>query len=271
MRTLLWHAAQLFIALAIAFIGVCFWLSLPTCTAGYSHYQTRSQLHWMNSELEFQCGMSSGPKFTVEEINDWLAGTAPNSETVSAEWGPPSPVHDSWRRPLRCKRVDGTYDNGRPRLGVYSLGEDGVSKSEGDDPDDISTWNANPVRFYEHRIFVQQMLQILGLTAFFGLPIYIFLAGAKVVVDNDPYWRDFWHGRFFRFSLLHVMLVFPAFFLGMTLASCCFWFATEMWLPRLCLGCVLAVYCFVVLLAGRYLILPRQTAAPSKIGSDAVS
>jgi hypothetical protein len=269
MRTLAWHAALFFIALALSFIGVFLWFSLPTCTAGYRHYHTRTQLHWINSELEFNVGMISGPDFTVDEINDWLAGTSPNLEKVSAEWGPPRPEHDSWGRPLRCKQISGTYKNGRPMLGVYSLGEDGVSKSLGEDSDDINHWNGN-LDYYEHRMFIRQMRLILGLTAFFGLPIYLFLAGAKVVADNDPHWREFRKGRIFRFSLFHLLLIFPAFFLGMTLASCFFWYAEGFWLPKLILGAILTGYCYMVLLAGRYIVLPRRSAALPKTSAEAM-
>jgi len=269
MRTLAWHVAQLFIAFAVSFIGVFVWFALPTCTAGYRHHMVRSQVHRIESILHSDYGIISGTEFTVDEINDWLAGLSPNADKIAAEWGM-CDEHDSWHRPLRCKQVGGTCDNSRPMLGVYSLGEDGLSNSEGDDPDDINTWNRNSNRYYEHRIFTQQMLLILGSTAFFGLPIYLFLAGIKVVADNDPYWRDFWReGGTLRFSLFHVFLVFPAFFLGMTLASCFFWYAEGFWLPKLILGAILTGYCYMVLLAGRYIVLPRRSAALPKTGANA--
>ena len=48
-------------------------------------------------------------------------------------------IKDPWGRDLVC-RIPGTHHTGG--ADVYSLGEDGLSSSGGNDPDDINNWNS---------------------------------------------------------------------------------------------------------------------------------
>ena len=56
---------------------------------------------------------------------------------------------DAWGRKMEIIECDRTTPRGdRYPIHVYSLGQDGMSNSNGNDPDDINTWGDHHQKFY---------------------------------------------------------------------------------------------------------------------------
>jgi len=90
---------------------------------------------------------------TDDTINDWIRNRlSPNAPAAEFLMDPPQP--DAWGNPYRIQSRE-TYDE-NPR--VYSTGEDGVSNSDGNDPDDIRSWDEERWRWYSRRQFTRDIL-----------------------------------------------------------------------------------------------------------------
>lgn len=86
-------------------------------------------------------------------LDKWLAGNL--NEKERAKHGLEDfPVLDPWGRPYRYVRDMTLPDRAVVDFGVYSLGEDGKSTSNGNDPDDISSWVPYPdnVAYYSQKV-----------------------------------------------------------------------------------------------------------------------
>ena len=106
-----------------------------------------------------------------EVFNRWLAQQMSAEETVQLKLYDPPGV-DAWGNPYRVQRRRSPHDPPR----VYSLGADGVSSSDGADPDDLCAWVKRPGAGYASRDGWQQGL-LLGVV-FVGCTIFwFFLAG----------------------------------------------------------------------------------------------
>lgn len=80
---------------------------------------------------------------------------------------------DMWGNPYRCVRIT---EGGSTRLGVYSSGEDGISRSLGNDPDDLNSWNENGRSHYEKKDRAAA-LRACGMMS-------LYLAGLSVLVSE---------------------------------------------------------------------------------------
>jgi len=84
---------------------------------------------------------------SVDAINDWLAGELSPAHPLAGELEE-SPRKDPWQNAYRCIQFGHAY-HGEPRtLGVYSMGRDGVSKTNGNDTDDLNSWNSDSIQWY---------------------------------------------------------------------------------------------------------------------------
>ena len=90
---------------------------------------------------------------TTLTISSFLRGS---SDTEFSADGYEPPVIDYWGSPYQTR--DLTNEEGAARLGIYSLGPDGVTRSEGEDADDISSWNSVD-NSYWHSIHTASMIR----------------------------------------------------------------------------------------------------------------
>lgn len=89
-----------------------------------------------------------------ETVNLWLAKSLPASHPWAKQlWYEPR-EQDPWGRPYRCVRRDG-------KLAIYSLGRDGVSATEGDDPDDLNSWDHRGVSWYRSEVQTADRMQFV--------------------------------------------------------------------------------------------------------------
>src|SRR5690606_35704376 len=77
----------------------------------------------------------------IEDLNRLMAEPSDEMAPLLDCLGYPlSEQRDGWGRPFQFERRDGKLSGKIEAIGVYSLGEDGVSRTEGNDLDDINSW-----------------------------------------------------------------------------------------------------------------------------------
>jgi len=151
-----------------------FVISLATDTAIYNYgwpsvlNRTRS-LAASLQQMDDSARRNAKPVATVEYANNYLAG---GSDPDDLLWLLSQSV-DPWGHSYKCRRnvvmPDGTVTDS----GIYSLGEDGVSASNGDDPDDLNSWDDQCYSFYSRRDTIRYFLGrfIIGIPWAIGLGI----------------------------------------------------------------------------------------------------
>lgn len=87
---------------------------------------------------------------TAQAINSWLCNrhesTGGLDEEITFDAG-----FDPWGRPYVFVERDSSSHDTWDRVHVYSLGEDGKTDSDGNDIDDLNTWNEMSRRYYVRR------------------------------------------------------------------------------------------------------------------------
>jgi hypothetical protein len=122
------------------------------------------QLRRLQDFVEFaEIGES---RLTPDKIDSWLAGRA--SKDVADPFGADADS-DPWGHPYRVVAAEGP-----DRFGFYSTGRDGLSNSNGNDPDDINSWSEARTRYYEHEWLWGPSLIWLGWSAFLTPFVYTF-------------------------------------------------------------------------------------------------
>lgn len=137
--------------------SIAWFLALHLPATRYSGYHLR-----VDDEVRFRVRLLDSVcdeyPMTEHEINQWLSGKLdPNHPAMTRlQWYKGGDVFfplDQWGNPYRC--VFGKFRRpGIDRLytiGIYSMGEDGISLSNGNDPDDINSWSDWPGYFYYQR------------------------------------------------------------------------------------------------------------------------
>lgn len=110
------------------------------------------------------------PPLSVDEVESWLAGRA--SKDIADRFGADADS-DPWGHPYRVVAV-AVAAEGPDRFGFYSTGRDGISHSNGNDPDDINSWTEARTRYYEHEWLWGPSLIWLGWSLFLTPFVYTF-------------------------------------------------------------------------------------------------
>ena len=118
----------------------------------------------------------SARKISPKVIGAWLSGSMGNHHPILGE----CPEKDPWANPYQCvtRRV-GDED----RLGVYSFGRDGTSKSDGNDKDDLNSWNDDGLKWYKNVDNRRERIDLVAQGLVFTALIYVFfllIKGAAV-------------------------------------------------------------------------------------------
>ena len=88
--------------------------------------------------------------FSSSAVNGWLARSNLGSNPFATAIGLESDL-DPWGRPYVFLERSSPSKEIWDGMHIYSLGEDGRTDSQGDDPDDINTWYDRSFDFYVHR------------------------------------------------------------------------------------------------------------------------
>ena len=130
----------------------------------WSH-ETNSVTHaqeWVESAVRFS-GYAN-IEVTDVELNDWICHRlSVDHPAAGVLMDPPRP--DAWGNPYRFQPRKSL--NERPR--VYSAGEDGLSNTNGNDPDDIRSWDETRCRWYAQRQFTRDMSYCMMVSALITL------------------------------------------------------------------------------------------------------
>lgn len=96
---------------------------------------------------------------------------------------------DTWGHPYRLVK---NSDGEQMTIGVYSTGEDGVSRTNGDDPDDLISWDPDTEDYYLRNVEREQNWVWLGKT----LVLFIILGPLLMLMyKRDSSRRRFQAGR----------------------------------------------------------------------------
>jgi len=125
--------------------------------------------HEINGITHAQDWIESGVRYcrlaeiaiTGQTINDWISHRlSPDDPSADILMDPPR--LDAWGNPYRTQTRDSLDD--KPM--VYSTGEDGLSKSGGNDPDDIRSWDELRCKWYSQRQFTREISFCMIVSAF---------------------------------------------------------------------------------------------------------
>ena len=100
-----------------------------------------------------------GSKISDDDIDRWLAGTLSPQELIDLQLYENLDMIDPWGRPYVYIHRDDPENEDPAVVRVYSLGRDGVSKSQGNDPDDINNWDEDCYRYYVDEITLRYRMQ----------------------------------------------------------------------------------------------------------------
>ena len=151
--------------LPLVFLVVTFLVgsfTLPALRSFPWQHETNSITHaqdWIESGVRY-C-KHSGIIVTDQTINDWISHRL-SSDDPAADILMDPPRSDAWGNPYRIQTRESLDE--KPR--VYSTGEDGLSKSGGNDPDDIRSWDEERWRWYSRRQFTREISFCMIVSAF---------------------------------------------------------------------------------------------------------
>ena len=63
---------------------------------------------------------------------------------------------DPWGNPYQFAELEHSIEGYKSNVHAYSLGEDGITKTAGNDPDDINSWNYDRRKFYGARLLREE-------------------------------------------------------------------------------------------------------------------
>lgn len=133
------------LALPVAFATA--WVLVYPFTVRLISYRwatTWTHVNSVVSDIEYR--FIPDRRLTVDAVQRWIEGKAIYSDPQVLHGSPPMQA-DPWGKPLQVvERLD---DDGRKRFAAYSFGRDGISDTDGNDPDDINSWSDNPVAYYQ--------------------------------------------------------------------------------------------------------------------------
>ncbi len=115
-------------------------------------------------------------KVSQEVVESWLDGTFGDHHRVLGE----CPEKDPWGNAYRC--VTRSVDD-KDRIVFFSLGRDGTSKSDGNDKDDLNSWNDDGLKWYRRsdnrREKMDLVVQGLVITSLIYV-LFLLIKGAAV-------------------------------------------------------------------------------------------
>jgi hypothetical protein len=117
---------------------------------------------------------------TDDTINDWIHNRLSSVDPAARIlMHPPRP--DAWGNPYRIQSRK-TFDE---KARVYSTGEDGASKTDGNDPDDVRSWDEERWRWYSRRQFTRETAFCMMVSAFITVTGFCLLTLKPKSTSND--------------------------------------------------------------------------------------
>ena len=134
-----------------------------------SYRWTTAWSHVSSVAMDIENRLIPHPRLTVDAVQRWIEGKTLPSDPPQLQ-GSYQVESDPWGRPLKIvERLDG---NGNRRFAVFSFGRDGMSRTDGNDPDDINSWSDDPVVNYRREALRDSQMYRLCCTIPWGCIIY---------------------------------------------------------------------------------------------------
>jgi hypothetical protein len=150
------------------FLGLFFAHAVYLFGGARTHYaDTSAWKKVLQAQLRLEASTYERVPMDESSVNQWLTGRLPAGHPVSQQLGTP-PGLDPWGNSLVCRNRDVAMHD--CPFGVNSFGRDGKSKSLGDDPDDLNSWNDKCGAVYATQRSKAQRLE-LGLLGVLFAPL----------------------------------------------------------------------------------------------------
>ena len=135
----------------------------PLHTPSWAHEANRIRRTQLWVETFFRSCKHDNILLSDCEIHDWMCHRlSPNHPAAKVWLDPPGLELDVWGNPYRIQLRSSIFE--KPR--VYSTGEDGLSISDGNDPDDIRSWDEQPWRWYSRQQLTRRTTLCMVASAF---------------------------------------------------------------------------------------------------------
>lgn len=175
------------LALPLAFALT--WMVIPIFSYSLIHYHwTRAlnDISSINREIDMRFGFL--PRTKAEMIQRWLNGKLDARDPPEIPRDS-DPYIDPWHNPYRvCERVD---EAGQKRFLAYSVGRDGKSDTNGNDPDDINSWSDEPAKLYKGEAFRDRQSERLKFamlwTGLLYVPLYLMCRKRQETEPRDAH------------------------------------------------------------------------------------
>lgn len=137
------------VVFTVTFLIVTWWNS--SALVSYRFVRAVSDARILKSHIEMI--ESRHPNIEVSEdlINQWLASELPTYHPYGVDFYIEA-QRDPWGNPYKFVRDVPIPGVQIEPVGVYSMGRDGVSTTNGDDPDDLNTWDEDCHVWYQRDI-----------------------------------------------------------------------------------------------------------------------
>ena len=167
---------QLYPIFLVAFLVVRIALSYLWASAPDQPGWVRDANHLREAEARAQAASQGKGGLPSDDLP--LGDLMPAASSDPASSDSDHDHRDSWGNPYRCTMAK---EGETTRLGVYSTGEDGISRSHGNDPDDLNSWSYNGRAHYREQ---DRLRDLRSRVSAFALWFLYALGFAAVVTET---------------------------------------------------------------------------------------
>ncbi len=183
MKVTLSHLLLLFPAFSLSY-AIAFWID-PSPLAEHKHTIALVEARRLAIDIEAmdtELHRNGKARFKADVINAWLSGTIERNHPITKVLSVRCPDRDPWDQPYVFVHLSNSTRN--IHTGIYSKGQDRISNSNGNDADDINSWNDYSDSFYSYAIASRQrrttVLQAMTLTPLIYLGILMVIKRRKL-------------------------------------------------------------------------------------------
>ncbi|MCA9265743.1 MAG: hypothetical protein KDA60_17900 [Planctomycetales bacterium] len=149
MRFSIGHLLLVFPAFFLATFIAEWWDSQTLVT--YRFTIALNEIRKIQFQLKWAHDLRDNSEITEDVVNQWLAGSLPDTHPAAHDLYE-SPGFDPWGSPYKCLPNVQLSNGVVQPFGVYSMGRDSESESNGNDPDDLNSWNEDCYQWYVNDI-----------------------------------------------------------------------------------------------------------------------
>ena len=168
--------SHLLLAFAAFFLTVA--IAASVVYSGYHvNYRWAAAHHdvtWLERTIERILANDRNGVLSDDAIKAWLGGQSLPAVTMNNDL-----VADPWGNAYRFRRfADPDRAGGKP-FGVYSVGRDGLSSSQGEDDDDFSSWDDTNYRHRQNELAIGRRSRVALLAVYFSPLTFVVLLGSR--------------------------------------------------------------------------------------------